>query len=215
MYKKYFHASQPTTEGYKLKQLGETSNWTFAIGVMVLLICSITAGPTIGTGTAIAGGAGLFAVITGTILETIRNVIFKCTESNIKRALQNPKIHKHIKDRVKAADRVIKAEVKKRIKAKVKYSYTHPSGGFDDSGYIFLHDNNIRTISPSNEGYERMNITIDGIEFCVIRDDDSIPQVEFHTYAVFEDLSGSHFYTIVYAIAPPPKSLVEEAIKSK
>ncbi len=214
MYKKYFHASQPITEGYKLRQLGETANWTFAIGIIAMLIAGVS-GPAPGIGAAIAAGTGLFAMLTGAILETIRNVIFKCTESTIKKALQNPKIHKHIKDRVKAADKVIKAEVKKRIKAKVKYSYSHPSGGFDDSGYIFLHDNNIRTISPSNEGYERMNITIDGIEFCVIRDDDSIPQVEFHTYVIFEDLSGSHFYTIVYAIAPPPKSLVEEAIKSK
>lgn len=214
LYKKYFHVSQPTTEGYKLKQLGEAANWTFAIGVVAMLIAGLSSAP-VGLATGIAAGTGVFGMLTGGALEIIRNVIFKCTESNIKKVLQNPKIHKHIKDRVKAADRVIKAEVKKRIKAKVKYSYTHPSGGFDDSGYIFLYDNNIRTISPSNEGYERMNITIDGIEFCVIRDDDSIPQVEFHTYAVFEDLSGSHFYTIVYAIAPPPKSLVEEAIKSK
>ena len=101
LYKKYFHASQPTTEGYKLKQLGETANWTFAIGVLVLLICSLTAGPTIGTGTAIAGGAGIFASLTGVILSTIREVIFKCTESNIKKVFQNPKIHKYIKDKVK------------------------------------------------------------------------------------------------------------------
>lgn len=214
MYKKYFHASQPTTEGYKLRQLGETANWTFAIGIIAMLIAGVS-GPAPGIGAAIAAGTGLFAMLTGAILETIRNVIFKCTESTIKKVLQNPKILKHIKDRIKAADKVIKAEVKKSVKAKVKYTYTRPSGKFDDSGYMFLYDHGIETISPLDEGYERMKIIIDGIEFCVIRDNDSIPQVEFFTYVIFEDLNGSHFYKIVYAIAPPPKSLVEEAIKSK
>ena len=215
MYKKYFHASQPTTEGYKLRQLGETANWTFAIGIIAAVICTISSGPTVGMGTAIAAGTGIFAMLTAGALEIIREVIFKCTESNIKRVLENPKIHKYIKDKVKAADKVIKAEVKKSIKAKVKYTYTYPSGKFDANGYIYLYDHGIETISPLDEGYERMKITIDGVEFCVIRDNDSIPQVQFYTYAIFEDLNGTHLYTIVYAIAPPPKSLVEEAIKSK
>ena len=215
LYKKYFHASQPTTEGYKLRQLGETAGWTFAIGVIAILIAGVAATPTVGMTTGIATGVGLFSMLTGAILETIRNVIFKCTESTIKKVLQNPKILKHIKDRIKAADKVIKAEVKKSIKAKVKYTYTYPKGKYDDDGYMFLYDHGIETISPLDEGYERMKIIIDGIEFCVIRDNDSIPQVEFFTYVTFEDLNGSHFYKIVYAIAPPPKSLVEEAIKSK